>query len=268
MTAVLTDAAPARRLVHPSLGRVGTTVLGLGLAVAVWSIVAATEVFPRALFPTVADIARAGWSLWTSGDLGADILHSLQRAVAGFLLGSVLGFGLAVLTSVTTTGRRLLQPVLRLFAPIPTIGLVPLAILWFGLGESSKVSVIALGVFVPVWISSHAGLSSTPEDFLKAARCLGANRWLTLYRIVIPEAVPDVVAGLRVGAAMAFVVIVVAEMTGTTNGLGFRIYQAQLFSQADQLIFCLVVLGVLGAASDQLIARLTAPLIAWSVEER
>ncbi|WP_319428951.1 ABC transporter permease [Mycobacterium sp. RTGN5] len=268
MTAALTDVVPARRLVHTSLGRAGATALGLGLAVAVWSIVAATDVFPRALFPTVAAIARAGWSLWASGDLSADILHSLQRAVAGFVLGTVLGFGLAVLTSVTSAGRRLLQPVLRLFAPIPTIGLVPLAILWFGLGESSKVSVIALGVFVPVWISSHAGLSSTPEDFLKAARCLGANRWLTLYRIVIPEAVPDVVAGLRVGAAMAFVVIVVAEMTGTTNGLGFRIYQAQLFSQADQLIFCLVVLGVLGAVSDQLIARLTAPLIAWSVEER
>ncbi|QEN17504.1 ABC transporter permease [Mycobacterium sp. ELW1] len=264
----MTEAAPARRLVHPSLGRAGTTALGLGLAVVVWSIIAATGVFPRALFPTVPTIARAGWSLWASGDLGADILHSLQRAVGGFLLGAVIGFGLAVLTSVTRAGRRLLQPVLRLFAPIPTIGLVPLAILWFGLGESSKVTVIALGVFVPVWISSHAGLSSTPEDFLKAARCLGASRWLTLYRIVIPEAVPDVVAGLRVGAAMAFVVIVVAEMTGTTNGLGFRIYQAQLFSQADQLIFCLVVLGVLGALTDQLIARLTAPLIAWSVEER
>ena len=157
---------------------------------------------------------------------------------------------------------------LRLFAPIPTIGLVPLAILWFGLGEGSKVTVVALGVFVPVWISSHAGLSSTPADFLQAARCLGANRWLTLWRIVIPEAAPDVVAGLRVGAAMAFVLIVVAEMTGTTNGLGYRIYQAQLFSQADQLIFCLVLLGVLGAVSDQLIAKATRPLTRWSVQER
>jgi NitT/TauT family transport system permease protein/sulfonate transport system permease protein len=268
VNATLTGAAPPRRLVSTSLNRVWLTALGLGLAVAIWSIIAATGLFPRALFPTVSDIGHAGWALWQSGDLGADVLHSLQRAVVGFVLGAAVGFGLAVLTSVTSGGRRLLQPVLRLFAPIPTIGLVPLAILWFGLGESSKVSVIALGVFVPVWISSHAGLSTTPEDFLKAARCLGANRWLTLYRIVIPEAIPDVVAGLRVGAAMAFVVIVVAEMTGTTNGLGFRIYQAQLFSQADQLIFCLVVLGVLGAVTDQLIARVTAPLIAWSVEER
>jgi len=264
----MTVAALPRRRVSNSLSRVWMTGLGLAVTVVIWSMIAATGVFPRALFPTVSDIGRAGWALWESGDLSADVLDSLRRAIVGFLLGAAVGFALAVLTSVTTLGRRLLQPVLRLFAPIPTIGLVPLAILWFGLGESSKVSVIALGVFVPVWISSHTGLSTTPEDFLKAARCLGANRWLTLYRIVIPEAVPDVIAGLRVGAAMAFVVIVVAEMTGTTNGLGFRIYQAQLFSQADQLIFCLVVLGILGAVTDQLIARLTVPLIAWSVEER
>jgi len=251
-----------------AVGRLSGVAIGLALAALLWSIVAAIGIFPRALFPTVPEIAAAGWALWESGDLLPDILLSLQRAAVGFVIGSAVGIALAVLTSATAAGRRLLQPVLRLFAPIPTIGLVPLAILWFGLGESSKVTVVALGVFVPVWISSHAGLSTTPADFLQAARCLGANRWLTLRRIVIPESAPDIVAGLRVGAAMAFVLIVVAEMTGTTHGLGFRIYQAQLFSQADHLIFCLIVLGVLGAASDQLIARATRPITRWAAEER
>jgi len=202
------------------------------------------------------------------GDLIPDVSASMSRAVAGFAIGADAGFLIAVLTATTAAGRAILQPVLRLFAPIPTIGLVPLAILWFGLGEESKVSVIALGVFVPVWINSHAGLSTTPADFLQAARCLGASRWHTLTRIVIPEAAPDVVAGLRVGAAMAFVLIVVAEMTGTTHGLGYRIYQSQLFSQADRLIFCLVVLGLLGAVVDQLLARLTAPVTRWAAQER
>jgi sulfonate transport system permease protein len=262
-------AIAASRFTHArAVGRLSTVAVGLALAATVWSLVAATGAFPRALFPTIPEIVRAGRTLWVSGDLVPDVLLSVQRAVAGFAVGAAVGFALALVTSATVSGRRLLQPVLRLFAPIPTIGLVPLAILWFGLGESSKVTVVALGVFVPVWISSHTGLSSTPADFLQAARCLGANRWLTLWRIVIPEAAPDVVAGLRVGAAMAFVLIVVAEMTGTTNGLGYRIYQAQLFSQADQLIFCLVLLGVLGAVSDQLIAKAARPLIRWSVQER
>ena len=248
--------------------RTAALAVGLALAVLLWSVIAATGVFPRALFPTVPEIGDAGWGMLVRGDLGPDVGASMLRAAAGFVIGAAVGLLLAVLTAATTAGRLLMQPILRLFAPIPTIGLVPLAILWFGLGEESKAIVVALGVFVPVWINSHAGLSTTPVDFIQAARCLGASRWHTLSRIVIPEAAPDIVAGLRVGAAMAFVLIVVAEMTGTTNGLGYRISQSQLFSQADRLIFCLVVLGILGAVVDQLLVRITAPVTRWAEQER
>ncbi|CAJ1586816.1 ABC transporter permease [[Mycobacterium] wendilense] len=249
-------------------GRGAGLAAGVVIVALVWSAVAAIGVFPRALFPTAADIGTAGWKLLVGGDLGPDIAASMTRALLGLGIGAFAGFTVAVATASTAVGRTVLQPVLRLFAPIPTIGLVPLAILWFGLGEESKISVVALGVFVPVWINSHAGLSTTPADFLQAARCLGASRWHTLTRIVIPEAGPDIVAGLRVGAAMAFVLIVVAEMTGTTHGLGYRIYQSQLFSQADRLIFCLIVLGIVGALVDQLLARLTTPVTRWAAQER
>lgn len=256
------------RALGPTTGKVTGALLGVVAVLVVWSVVAATGVFPSQLFPSVPQVAHAGWGLLSSGDLLPDVGTSLLRAMTGFLVGAIAGFALAVATSATGTGRLLLQPVLRLLAPIPTIGLVPLAILWFGIGEASKDVVIALGVFVPVWINSHAGLASTPADFLQASRCIGAGRRQTLLRVVIPEAAPDVVAGLRVGNAMAFVLVVVAEMTGTTHGLGYRIYQAQLFSQADQLLFCLVVLGLLGALSDRLITRLTAPVTRWSEQER
>lgn len=248
-------------------GALGWTMAGLGLAAAIWTLVVATGQFPRQLFPSVPQIIHAGYTLWNDGLLVDDIAASLQRAAVGFVIGSTLGVAAAVITANTTAGRNVLQPVLRLLSPIPTIGLVPLAILWFGLGEDSKVLVIALGVFVPVWINSHAGLAGTPLDYLQAARCLGASASQTLARIILPEAAPDIVAGLRVGAAMAFVLIVVAEMTGTTSGLGYRIYQAQLFSQADRLIFCLIVLGVAGALSDLVIASVTRPITGWASEE-
>ncbi|GAB2442801.1 ABC transporter permease [Nocardia tengchongensis] len=252
--------------VGPRWRTVGGTAAGIGLAVLVWSLVAAAEPFPRQLFPPVPQILRAGHALWADGLLIPDITASLRRALLGLVVGVAAGVIAAVVTANTRVGRGLLQPVLRLLSPVPTIGLVPLAILWFGIGENSKVLVIALGVFVPVWINSHSGFAGTPVDYLQAARCLGAGRWQTLTRIIIPEAVPDVVAGVRVGAAMAFVLIVVAEMTGTTAGLGYRIYQAQLFSQADRLIFCLLVLGVLGALSDLAIAAITAPVQRWARE--
>ncbi|WP_084526610.1 ABC transporter permease [Nocardia vaccinii] len=247
---------------------VGGTAAGIALAALLWSVVAATGAFPRQLFPTVPQIIRAGHALWRDGLLVPDLGASLRRAVLGLAVGGVVGIGAAILTANTGAGRRLLQPVLRLLSPVPTIGLVPLAILWFGLGENSKVLVIALGVFVPVWMNSHSGFAGTPPDYLQAARCLGAGRRQMLTRIVIPEAVPDVVAGVRVGAAMAFVLIVVAEMTGTTAGIGYRIYQAQLYSQADRLIFCLIVLGILGAACDLAIVAITAPVLRWAEEVR
>lgn len=251
-----------------SVKALGGTALGLVLAGLLWTLVVATGQFPGELFPGVPDILRAGGSLYRDGMLVPDVVASLRRAAVGFVLGASAGFLAGTVTSSTWVGRRLMQPVLRLLAPIPTIGLVPLAILWFGLGENSKTLVIALGVFVPVWINSHAGFATTPVEFLRAARCLGASRWHIVTRVVIPEAGPDVASGLRVGAAMAFVLIVVAEMTGTTSGLGYRIYQAQLFSQADRLIFCLIVLGALGAACDVAVTAATRPLTRWASEER
>lgn len=279
MTAGLAARAPApsvaRRpgpaLVRSVFGRLrvlGWTLAGLGIAAALWSAMVATGRFPRQLFPSVPEILAAGQTLWTEGLLADDVLASLRRAAVGFAIGAAIGIVVAVFTATTSAGRNLLQPVLRVFSPIPTIGLVPLAILWFGLGENSKTLVIALGVFVPVWINSHTGLASTPVDYLKAARCLGAGRWQTLSKVVLPEAAPDIASGLRVGAAMAFVLIVVAEMTGTTAGIGYRISQAQLFSQADRLIFCLIVLGIVGALCDLLVASVTSPFTRWAQEER
>lgn len=262
---------PAPALLRSAFARLsvlGWTLAGLGIAAALWSLIVATGRFPRQLFPSVPEILTAGRTLWTDGLLFDDIVASLQRAAVGFAIGAAAGIAIAVFTATTTAGRNLLQPVLRVFSPIPTIGLVPLAILWFGLGENSKLLVIALGVFVPVWINSHSGLASTPVDYLKAARCLGAGRWQTLSRVVLPEAAPDIASGLRVGAAMAFVLIVVAEMTGTTSGIGYRISQAQLFSQADRLIFCLIILGIVGALCDLLVASATSPFTRWAHEER
>jgi len=192
----------------------------------------------------------------------------MGRVGKGFAAGASVGIAVGTFTARTRIGRMVVQPVLRLFAPIPTIALIPLAIMWFGLGEPSKLFMVSVGVFVPVWINTHHGVASTPRDYLRVCRCLGSSRWQTLTRVVLPEALPDIVTGLRVGTATAFILIVVAEMTGTTDGLGYRIAQAQLFSQADRLIFCLVVLGVLGAACDQVVATVSEPFIRWARAEQ
>lgn len=264
--------AVGRRLrergIHRGVGKIVSAAAGVALVAMIWSAIRAAGVFPPVLFPGLADVGRAGLAMWRDGTLTADIGTSLTRVVRGFAVGSLAAVAVGTLTATTAFGRLVMQPVLRLFAPIPTVALVPLAILWFGLGEQSKQFVIALGVFVPVWINTHSGLSTTPADYLKVARCTGASRTATLTRIVLPEALPDIVTGLRVGVATAFVLIVVAEMTGTTSGLGYRIAQAQLFSQVDRMLFCLAILGLVGVLCDQIVATVAAPWIRWAQVQR
>ncbi len=269
---VSTDATGQRRRGairwHGQLRAPVAALAGVGLLIGVWSALYAARLFPPVLFPSVPAIGRAGAAMWADGTLQADVLASMGRAVKGFAIGGVAGILVGTFTACTRIGQLILQPVLRLFAPIPTIALIPLAILWLGLGEASKLFMVALGVFVPVWINTHSGVSTTPRDYLQVTRCVGASRWQRLSRVILPEALPDIVIGLRVGTATAFVLIVVAELTGTTAGLGYRISQAQLFSQADRLLFCLVVLGILGAACDQFVARVSDPWTRWARAEQ
>lgn len=131
--------APARlRSALARFGALGWTVAGLALAAAVWSLAVATGRFPRQLFPSVPEILAAGHTLWVEGLLLDDVTASLRRAAVGFVIGAVVGVVVAVLTATTAAGRNLLQPVLRVFSPIPTIGLVPLAILWSALARTAR----------------------------------------------------------------------------------------------------------------------------------
>lgn len=238
--------------------------VSLSLFVAVWQLVVVAEFFPAILLPSPNQVLTAGTELSKDGTLLADILASLRRATLGFGIGSGIAIALGAFTGRSRFASGLLEPMLRFLAPVPAIAIVPLAILWFGVGESSKLFLVSFGVFFPVWISTHGGIASTPEDYLRVCACLGASRWQRLSAVVLPQAIPDIVAGLRVGGAVSFIMIVASEMTGTDVGLGFRLEQAAMFSQSDRLILCLLLLGALGALVDQAIYRLTEPFTRWS----
>lgn len=242
--------------------------LSLSLFLGIWTLAVFTGAFPASLLPSPTAVLIAGGQMIHDGTLFTDIAVSLSRATVGFAIGATTAVLLGVVTGRSRTACNILEPTLRVLAPIPAIALVPLAIMWFGIGESARLFLISFGVFFPVWINTHAGISSTPDDYLRVCACLGASRWQRLFGVVLPEALPDIAAGLRVGGAVSFILIVASEMTGTDAGIGFRLEQAHLFSQADRLIFCLIVLGTLGALIDQTIHRITAPLTRWATDAR
>lgn len=255
----------AGRKVRIRLGSAAPLV-SIALALLVWTLVSASGIFSPQVLPSPAQVWSAGLSMADNGTLWTDLWASGRRALSGFLLGSVLAVLVGALTARSRVANVALEGTLQAIRPVPAIALVPLAILWFGIGEESKLFLVSLGVFFPVWITAHTGIAGTRRDYLQVASCLNASRRQTLFEVVLPAALPMIVAGLRVGISTAFILIVAAEMTGATSGLGFRLDQARLFSQADRLFVCLIFLGLLGATADQLFHRLTGPLTNWAKE--
>jgi NitT/TauT family transport system permease protein/sulfonate transport system permease protein len=205
--------------------------------------------------------------MYAEGTLTSDIADSFRRAANGFLLGSIIAVVVGVISGRSRIARGLLEPIIQVIRPIPAIALVPLAILWFGIGEESKLFLTSLGVFFPVWINTHTGVLSTREDYLKVAACLGAPRRQVFTGVVLPSSLPFIFTGLRQGIAMAFILIVASEQAGSASGLGFRLDQARLFSQPDRLFVCLAALGILGALADQALHRVTRRQVRWAKEQ-
>ncbi|TQM33217.1 ABC transporter permease [Nocardia bhagyanarayanae] len=236
-------------------------------ALTIWYALTRFQVFAPALLPSPGEVAGAAAEMAAQGTLVDDALASFRRAASGFIVGSAIAVVVGALTGRSVIARGLLEPLIQLVRPIPAIALVPLAILWFGLGEESKLFLTSLGVFFPVWINTHTGIAATREDHLRVAASVGASRAQVFGSVVLPSALPFVLTGLRQGIAMSLILIVASEQAGVTAGLGFRLDQARLFSQPDRLFACLAALGIVGALADQLFHRATKGFVAWAAEQ-
>jgi NitT/TauT family transport system permease protein len=249
--------------VATSLHQTGRTILSLAAVVAVWWAIALTGLINRDLFPSPDDVWFAAVELYHEGLLQSDLWTSLGRAAVGFVIGATGGVLTGLLTARTTIIGHALNPALSLLRPIPAIALVPLAIVWFGIGEGSKYFVIAYTVFLAVWLNTHHGTSSVADTYIRASRSLGAGTLREFFEVVIPAAAPHIVAGLRMGAALAFLSLVAAELSGASSGIGFRIQEARQFIRTDRMFVGLIELGILGALLDLLFVSISRWLVHW-----
>lgn len=246
-----------------SLSRGAAVALSLGCALALWWALSASGWVGADLLPTPPMVWAAARELADEGVLWTDLRVSLTRAAIGFLIGASLGIAVGLCTARLLSANLLLNPILSLLRPVPAIALVPLAIVWFGIGEASKHFVIAYTVFLAVWLSTHHGASSVAGTWIRASRALGASRRREFLEVVVPAAAPHIVAGLRMGAALAFLSLVAAELSGASAGIGYRIQEARQYIRTDRMIVGLVELGVLGASLDALFVRLGRRVVHW-----
>lgn len=192
-----------------------------------------------------------------------DLAATLKRVAVGFAAAAVAGVGLGVLTGRVTFVRYMLAPLIQALRPIPPIAFVSLAIIWFGIGEKSKYFLVFWGAFFPIWLNTHLGVSQVDFLFIWAAQSLGANGKAMLAEVVLPAALPAIVAGLRTGIGIAFVALIAAELAGSFEGLGFRISLSSAFFRADIMLAAIVTLGVIGALADAAFAWTIKKTFPW-----
>lgn len=237
-------------------------VLPLVLALLAWELVA-RYVNEPGLLPAPSAVWAAAVELGKDGRLWTDIGVSLQRATTGFILASIVGVMLGLVMGRLKFLSVALEPILQLLRPIPAIAWVPFSILWFGVGESPKVFVIAIGVFFPVWLNTYLGARGMESRYHEVARIFGVNGFEQFWRVVLPATLPYIVAGLRVGVSLAFILLVAAELTGTTYGMGALISQSQLVFRSDRMVVGMALLALTGAFVDLAFARVVRRFSYW-----
>jgi NitT/TauT family transport system permease protein len=229
----------------------------------VWGLFAKAGPIPPTLFPSPFVTLLALREMMVSGELLGDVLATVGRALAGFAVGSALGIVAGTLTARIGALNLALGQIIQLFRPIPPIAIVPLIVVWLGLGEMSKLVVVAWGVFFPVWVSTHVGVAGVDQNLVWVARSLGARRERLLFRVVLPAAARHVVAGMRVALALSLICVVVAEMIGASAGLGFRLNTSYLVFRVDRMFVDLATLGAVGLLLDVAFVAAVSRLLPW-----
>lgn len=253
--AVRGTAPPRRtsRTARAPLARLRVVVVSLasfGLLLLVWHVGARAIDIP-ALFPTPLDVwAELGRQV-ASGDLPVHVWASMTRILAGFALGSAIAVPTGLLMGNIPLVRTFLETYIEFFRYIPALSLVTLAMIWFGIGEASKVFLITYGTVFIVTVNTIAGIVSIPATKLRAARSLGASQLQMFVYVTLPASVPFILTGMRIAMGAAFSTIVAAEMVAAQSGLGFLIFSSRLYMKTDAIFVGIVALGVLGFLTDR-----------------
>jgi sulfonate transport system permease protein len=250
-------------------GRLTALVVPVALGVA-WEVAVRAGVAPGRLMPPPSRLLHTAIALTASGELLTDMAATMTRVAFGFGVGALAGTTFGMLTGASDTARRLLDPSIQALRAIPSIAWVPIFILWFGIFEGSKLALIALGVFFPVYLGVLSAIQSVDRKLVEVGRVFGLSQVGIVLRITWPAVLPAWVAALRSGLGLGFMFVVAAELMGASEGLGYLLLEGQQMGQADIILVAMIVFALLGKTSDGVLVVATRPLLRWqdTVRER
>lgn len=256
------QAAPPKarlaRWARPAL----SLLLPVGVALS-WEIAVRMGLSNGRLVPPPSVIFNTFLELWQSGELQAHALATLWRVGAGFLFGVAAGTALGALAGYSGMLHRLVDPTLQALRSIPSIAWVPLFILWFGIFEASKVILIAVGVFFPVYLGVMAAVVSVDRKIVEVGRVFRLSGFAMIRRILLPAVLPAYVISLRAGLGLGWMFVVAAEFLGASQGLGFLLIDGQQLGKPAQIVAAIVAFAILGKTTDWIVVAVTAPMLRW-----
>jgi sulfonate transport system permease protein len=241
-----------------ALSWVGPIVL-----VIVWEAAAQTGFLSPQVLPAPSKIVRTAIKLATTGSLFNDLGISLLRAIAGFAIGGSVGFALGILVGFSRLAHALIDRSVQMIRAIPFLALLPLVIVWLGVGEAEKIFLVALGVTFPIYINTTLGIRQVDPKLIELGRVQGLSALQLIRRIVLPGALPSILTGVRYALATAWLALVVAETIGAQSGIGFLAMDAREFLRTDVIVLTIVIYALIGVAADSIARLLEQRLLAW-----
>ena len=228
-----------------------------------WEFGSRTGLIPPRVLAAPSAVAETFWQMTLSGELPANLAVSLVRAAAGLAIGLAFGATLALVAGLSRGGETAVDPLMQIKRTIPVVALTPLFIVWFGIGETAKVALIAVATVFPIYLNLFSGVRGVDPRLIEAGRSFGLNQRELIAHVILPGALPAFLVGLRYSTGVALLMLAVAEQINASAGLGYLINNARDFMRTDVIVVCLVVYAALGLAGDLVVRALESRALAW-----
>jgi len=243
-------------------------ILVLAAVIPIWELVSRAELVNPLFFPPMSKILKSFFLLLLSGDLPYQIFLSLKRAAAGYLLAALVFIPLGIAMGLFQWVYRMLELVIEMARPIPPPVVVPVAMLFFGLGDEMKIFVIFFSCAWPILLNTYDGVRNIDRVLIYTARTFGLSRQRTIAKVIVPAALPQIMTGLRVSLGIMLILVVISEMVGSTDGIGYFILDSQRRFKVDQMYAGMLSLAIVGYALNRLFLLSYDSILAWHISSR
>lgn len=228
-----------------------------------WQLASTNEWITSRLFPAPTVIVQTGYELLVSGILLHHLGISTYRAIVGLLIGGGLGFILGLLNGLSPLASKLLDSTIQMIRNVPHLALIPLIIIWLGIGETAKLFLVSLGVFFPIYVNTYHGIRTVDRGLIEMGKVYGLNSWELFKKIILPGALPSIFVGLRYALGLMWLTLIVAETIASDSGIGYMAMNAREFMQTDVIILSITIYALLGKLADVLAKVIEEITLKW-----